>query len=110
HRLDDGSEIWRLGDLNPKDKYNTTMQMISTPVATPEMLLVPTIKGGVVVAVKPGASGLIEEGGPLELWRAARGAPDVPSPLVHDGLVYLGRENGILHCLDARTGKELYVQ
>ena len=27
---------------------------------------------------------------------------------MHGGLVYLGRENGLLHCLDARTGAELY--
>jgi outer membrane protein assembly factor BamB len=47
----------------------------------------------------------------MDRWnRAARGSPDVPSPLVHGGLVYLGRENGILHCLDARTGEELYAQ
>ena len=110
HRLDDGSEIWRLGDLNPKAKYNTQMQMISTPVATPEMLLVPTTKGGVVVAVKPGARGLIQAGSPLELWRTAKGSPDVPSPLVHGGLVYLGRENGLLQCLDAKTGAEVYLQ
>ena len=110
HNLTDGAEIWRLGDLNPKDKYNTTMQMISTPIATPEMLLAPTIKGGVVVAVKPNARGLIGEGSPFELWRAARGAPDIPSALVHDGLVYLGRENGLLHCLEAKTGEQVYLQ
>ena len=32
----------------------------------------------------------------------------MPSPLVHDGLVYLCRENGVLVCVDAKTGKELY--
>jgi outer membrane protein assembly factor BamB len=36
--------------------------------------------------------------------------PDVPSPLVHDGLVYLCRENGILLCLDAKTGEKLYME
>jgi len=34
----------------------------------------------------------------------------VPSPLVFDGLVYLCRENGVLICLDARTGTEQYNQ
>src|SRR5262249_36898754 len=29
-------------------------------------------------------------------------------PLVHDGLVYLCGEWGVLTCLDARTGKEHY--
>jgi outer membrane protein assembly factor BamB len=110
HRLEDGREIWRLGDLNPKAKYNAALQLISSPVAAPEMLLVPTSRAGTVVAVKPGAAGLIRAGGPFELWRTASGSPEVPSPLVHGGLVYLGRDNGLLHCLDARTGAEVYRQ
>jgi outer membrane protein assembly factor BamB len=108
HRLDTGREIWRLGDLNLMAKYNTTMQIIASPVATPEMLLVATAKGGPVVAVKPGATGRIRAGGRFELWRRRKGTPDVPSPLVHGGLVYLAQDNGLLQCLDARTGAELY--
>jgi outer membrane protein assembly factor BamB len=108
HRLEDGREIWRLGDLNPKAKYNAELQLIATPVATPGLLLVPTSRNGPVVAVKPGATGLIQAGGPFELWRRARGAPDVPSPLVHGGLVYLTLDAGLLHCLDARTGADVY--
>src|SRR5206468_4372685 len=57
HRLEDGLEIWRFGDLNPRANYNTTLQLIASPVATSEMLLLPTSKGGVVVAVKPGITG-----------------------------------------------------
>ncbi len=108
HRLADGHELWRLGDLNPRANYNATLQLIATPVATREMLLVPTAKGGPVVAVKPGAAGQIRAGGRFELWRLRKGTPDVPSPLVHGGLVYLARDNGILQCLDARTGTEVY--
>ena len=37
-----------------------------------------------------------------------RNTPDVPSPLVHDGLAYLCREDGDVICLDAKTGKEIY--
>ena len=29
---------------------------------------------------------------------------------MHEGLVYLGRETGVLYCLDAKTGAELYVK
>ena len=36
--------------------------------------------------------------------------PDVPSPLVYDGLVYLCGETGALICLDAKTGAEQYTQ
>src|SRR5262249_58270174 len=96
HRLDDGREIWRLGDLNPRESYNTTMQLIASPVATPEMLLVPTVKGGPVVAVKPAPTGLIRAGERLELWRRRKGTPDVASPLVHGGLAYLVPGNRVL--------------
>jgi outer membrane protein assembly factor BamB len=41
-------------------------------------------------------------------WHRGKETPDVPSPLVHDGLVYLCRENGVLICADAATGKEYY--
>ncbi len=41
-------------------------------------------------------------------WHLERGTPDVPSPLVHDGLVYLSGERGTLTCLDAKTGETLY--
>jgi outer membrane protein assembly factor BamB len=42
------------------------------------------------------------------IWKYSR-TPDVPSPLIHDGLVYLCMENGQLHVLDAKTGEEQYA-
>jgi outer membrane protein assembly factor BamB len=110
HRLSDGGELWRVGDLNPRDRYNRTLRFVASPVATPDLIVVPSAKGGPVVGVKPDARGLIKAGGPQEQWRRPRGTPDVPSPLVHDGLVYLCGESGVLTCLDAKTGAELYAQ
>lgn len=110
HRLSDGKELWRLGELNPKTKYSTALRIIATPVASPELLLVPTARGGIVVALKPGASGAVQPGSPFEVWRTAKGSPDVPSPLIDKGLVYLPRENGVLICVDAQTGKEYYQE
>jgi outer membrane protein assembly factor BamB len=108
HRLRDGSEAWRLAELNPKTKYSPVLRIISSPVPSPELLVVPTARGGMVVGVKPGAEGLIKPGSPVEAWRLSKGSPDVPSALVHDGLVYLGMHNGALICLDAATGRQLY--
>ena len=108
HRLTDGSEIWRLGGINPKAKYQNAFRIISSPVASDDLLVVPTARGQQVIAVKPGATGMIGPGSPFEQWRKAKGAPDVPSPLIHDGLIYLCGESGILLCLEAKTGKELY--
>jgi outer membrane protein assembly factor BamB len=110
HRLSDGKELWRLGDLNPKDRYNATLRFVASPVAAPDLIVVPTAKRGPVVGVKPEARGTITAGSSGERWRLPRGTPDVPSPLIHDGLVYLCGEYGMLTCLDAKTGKEHYRQ
>ncbi len=110
HRLDDGKEIWRVGGLNPKDRYNATLRFVASPVATPNLIVVPSAKNGPVVGVKPDAAGMITAGNAHEQWRRTSNTPDVPSPLVHEGLVYLCRENGVLICLDAKTGKELYQE
>jgi outer membrane protein assembly factor BamB len=110
HRLTDGSEVWRLGDLNPETKYNGTLRFVASPVAVSDLVVVPSAKNGPVVGVKPDAKGKITAGSAYEQWRRPNNTPDVPSPLVHDGLVYLCRENGILICMDAKTGKEHYQE
>jgi outer membrane protein assembly factor BamB len=110
HSLKDGSEIWRLGGLNPKDKYNATLRFIATPVAGEDIIVVPSAKGGCVVAVKADATGQVETGSPHEQWRRPKGTPDVPSPLIHASLVYLCADPGVLTCLDAKSGKEHYSQ
>jgi outer membrane protein assembly factor BamB len=110
HRLNDGSEIWRLGDLNPKGKYNRTLRFVASPVAVADLIVTPSAKNGPVVGVKPDAKGTISAGSGFEQWRRPSNTPDVPSPLVHDGVVYLCRETGALISLDSKTGKELYQQ
>jgi outer membrane protein assembly factor BamB len=110
HKLEDGSEIWRVGDLNPKDSYNPTLRFVASPVATPDLIVVPSAKRRSVVGVKPDAKGSFGVGSPYEQWRMPKNTPDVPSPLVVDGLVYLCGEDGVLTCLEAKTGKQLYSQ
>jgi outer membrane protein assembly factor BamB len=108
HRLDDGTEIWRVGDLNPKERYNPTLRFVASPVAVPDLVVVPSAKNGPVVGLRPDANGTVGAGAGGEKWRLGSGTPDVPSPLVHDGLVYLAGENGGLTCLDADTGAVRY--
>jgi outer membrane protein assembly factor BamB len=110
HRLSDGAELWRVGELNPKQRYNRAYRFVTSPTVSEGLLVVPTAKNGVVVGAKPDAHGLVRPGSEFELWRKPSGTPDVPSPLIHDGLVYLCRENGVLVCLEAKTGKQLYEE
>ncbi len=110
HRLHDGSELWRVGGLNPRDRYRGDLRFVASPLATPELIVIPSAKDHGVVGLKPDAEGLVMPGSKYEQWRLNRGTPDVPSPLVYNGLVYLSRENGFLICLDAKTGKQHYNQ
>jgi hypothetical protein len=108
HRLSDGGEVWRLAGLNPKDRYHPTLRFVASPGISPDLIVVPTAKRGPVVGIKPEATGTIAPGSTFEAWRLPRNTPDVPTPLIHDGLVYLCGEGGLLLCLDGKTGKELY--
>lgn len=108
HRLSDGEEVWRCGGLNPKGQYNDSLRLVASPLAVPGMIIVPSAKNGPVLALRPDSHGDITNDADAHFWTHAHNTPDVPSPLVHDGLVYLCRENGILYCLDARTGEQFY--
>jgi len=108
HRLNDGAEIWRCGGLNPKANYNPTLRLVASPAAAEGLIVVPSAKNGPVLGLDPAARGDVSESTSARRWVRAANSPDVPSPLIHDGLVYLCRENGGLICLDAQTGGEVY--
>jgi outer membrane protein assembly factor BamB len=109
HRLSDGSEIWRVGGLNPKDEYEPTLRFVSSPAATPNLIIIPTAKYRGVVGLWPNAMGLIMPGSRFDAWRLPNNTPDVASPLIVDGLVYLNRD-GELVCVEGKSGKLLYKQ
>ncbi len=110
HSLKDGSELWRCGGLNPKATYNRTLRFVASPLASPGLIVVPSAKNGPVLGLSPDAKGDISDSESSHLWRRPANTPDVPSPLVYDGLLYLYRETGNLICMDAKTGEQFYEQ
>jgi outer membrane protein assembly factor BamB len=108
HRLTDGAEIWRCGGLNPKGRYNNTLRFIASPAAATDLIVVPSAKNGPVLALRPDGEGDITNVAAAHWWTQPQNTPDVPSPLIHDGLVYLCRENGELMVLDAKSGERCY--
>ena len=110
HDLDDGRELWRLGGLNPKGRYNPTLRFVSSPVTVPGMIVVPSAKGGPIVGLRPGIKGDVTEVKSAFHWNRRRYTPDVSAPLVHDGLVYTLTKVGGLICFDAKTGKDVYTE
>jgi outer membrane protein assembly factor BamB len=115
HALSDGRELWRCGGINSPGNYHHTLRLVASPVANEQMIVVPTAKNGPVLAIRPAPPSSDQQGsdsGPSNshelLWTCPNSTPDIPSPLIKDGLVYLCRENGNLICLNAQTGHIVY--
>ena len=108
HRLTDGSEVWRCGGLNPQGRYNNTLRLVASPAAVAGLIVAPSAKNGPVLGLRPDGHGDVTTVAAAHVWTRPQNTPDVPSPVIHDGLVYLCRENGSLIVMDAKTGEQYY--
>jgi outer membrane protein assembly factor BamB len=93
-----GSEIWRVRygegySVVPRPVYAQGLVFVSSGYDAPELLAIRT----------DGAKGDVTES--HLAWSSKRGAPNTPSVLVVDGLVYFVSDAGIATCADAKTGK-----
>jgi outer membrane protein assembly factor BamB len=61
-----------------------------------------------VLAIKPDGKGNVT--GTHIVWRNGRGVPLTPSPIVAGDEIYFVSDNGILSCLDARSGEPRWQQ
>ena len=105
HKLDDGSEVWRVEGLNPTN--NRAWRFVSCPLVSPDLIVVPSCKNGPTVGINPvGAKGSITPDNPAELWRI-NVTPDVVSPLRVGDVVYLCSD-GPITAVDAKSGKQLF--
>ncbi len=50
----------------------------------------------------------LKEDKPIVIWRENTSIPEVPSPLLYQGRLFLVRNGGVATCLDAATGKVIY--
>ncbi len=104
HNVETGAEMWRFGGLNPSN--DQTWRVVATPAYGAGLLFVTSCKTGPLHAVKLGGKGTLK---PADFaWTRERENPDVASTAVHDGRLYLLRQQGVLLCLEAATGKELW--
>jgi outer membrane protein assembly factor BamB len=62
-----------------------------------------------LMAVKLGREGDLT-GTDAIAWQNQKGNSYTPSPVLHDGKLYLLTDSGMLSCLDAKTGKGFYQQ
>ena len=111
HALDDGRERWRCAGLNPRDSYNPFLRLVASPCFRDGLLVVPSAKNGPVLGLEVDqldSRGDVTERAEAHRWRIERNTPDVATPVIYQGIVYLARENGILIGIDASHGETLF--
>jgi len=59
-----------------------------------------------LMAVRPGGAGDVTAS--HATWTVNRNIPEIPSPLLHDGMIYLIRAGGVLAAMDAGDGAMVY--
>jgi outer membrane protein assembly factor BamB len=97
-----GAEIWRGKGFNP-DK-NPAYRIIASPVVFDGVIYAPT-RVKPLIAFRAGGHGDISES--HLMWKFENG-PDVPTPVTDGRYFYSVGDKGILWCLDAKTGKEIW--
>ncbi len=109
HSLSDGTEIWRCGGFNPKgDGYNNYLRLVASPSCADGIIVAPTAKGKAVLGLRVPLKGDVTGQRKSLHWKLPKGTPDVSTPLVYEGLVYLAGEKGDLTCVDAQSGERYY--
>ncbi len=96
-----GGELWRCdGNLR---------EVIPTPVVGQGLVFCSSGRAGPTLAIRPGGRGDVTS--THVAWKSSRGSPFVPSPLVHDDLLYLVNDmSSIVTCFEAATGDLMWQQ
>jgi outer membrane protein assembly factor BamB len=99
-----GKELWRANGLNPDN--NPAQRIVASPVIYNDVVYAPA-RVRPLLALKAGGRGDISKS--HVLWSTPNG-PDVPTPVTDGKYFYVVNDRGIMWCLDAKTGAEIYAQ
>jgi outer membrane protein assembly factor BamB len=97
-----GKELWRAGGLNPTN--NPSYRIVASPFVFGEMIYAPT-RERPLLALRAGGRGDITTSHRVFAFDSG---PDVPTPVTDGQYLYVVRDNGVMFCLDAKTGKAIY--
>jgi outer membrane protein assembly factor BamB len=97
-----GKELWRAGGLNPSD--DGSYRIVASSVVYGDVVFASS-RERPMLALKAGGRGDVTKS--HLIWSYPNG-PDVPTPVTDGTYVYVVNDRGIVWCLDARTGKEVY--
>jgi outer membrane protein assembly factor BamB len=97
-----GKELWRMDGLNPDN--NPNYRIVASPVVHAGLIYAPT-RERPLLAIKAGGRGDITAS--HRAWSTDNG-PDVPTPVTDGTYFYIVRDNGVIWCLDAKSGATVY--
>jgi outer membrane protein assembly factor BamB len=96
-----GKELWRLEE-------RTSFSASTRPVVGHGLVFYSTgFNTGQVLAVRPDGRGDVTS--THVAWRVTRGAPKKPSLLLVEDLLFMINDTGIVTCLDAKSGAEVWT-
>jgi outer membrane protein assembly factor BamB len=104
HDPSTGKELWRAGGLNPERE--PFFRIVASPIVFDGLVYVPT-RVKPLLALRAGGRGDVSKS--HLVWSTQNG-PDVPTPVTDGKYFYVVNDRGIVWCLDAKTGKEVYAQ
>ncbi len=97
-----GKELWRVEE---RAQHSASTR----PVLGHGMIFFPTgFSAGQLFAVKTGGNGLITD--THVAWKFKRSVSNKPSILLIDDLIYMVSDTGIVSCLEAKTGVQVWQQ
>jgi outer membrane protein assembly factor BamB len=102
HDPDTGKELWRANGLNPHN--NPSNRIVASPVVYNDMVYAPS-RERPLLALRGGGRGDVTTS---HLVFSFDNGPDVPTPVTDGTYLYVIRDNGVMFCLDAKTGKTIY--
>ena len=97
-----GEELWRSDGLNPEN--NGAYRIVASAVVMDRVIYAPT-RERPLLALRAGGRGDITQ--THRLWSFNDG-PDVPTPVTDGRYFYSIKDNGVIFCLDAKTGERIY--
>jgi outer membrane protein assembly factor BamB len=97
-----GKELWRADGLNPH--HDGSNRIVASPIVFGDMIYAPSHERP-ILALKAGGRGDVSQS---HLVWSFNSGPDVPTPVTDGSYFYVLRDNGVMFCLDARTGKTVY--
>ncbi|MCA9083575.1 MAG: PQQ-binding-like beta-propeller repeat protein [Planctomycetaceae bacterium] len=108
HDASNGSELWRVGTLNPE--HNEYFRSISSSVVGEGVVVAPYARGGTLTAIKMGGTGDVTKS--HVLWTNQDTSADVPTPAIAGDRVFVVRDvkndRGTVDCLELLTGRTIW--